>query len=56
MEKLEALKVGEVQKEKKRHFVSWKAYFSSYYFFYYSFSFAFQKMIFRAWGSTPIAF
>jgi hypothetical protein len=39
MRKLEALKVGAVQREgkkkkrKKTHFVSWKAYFPSCYFF-----------------------
>ncbi len=33
MRKLEALKVGGVQKEKKKIFVSWKAYFSFCYFF-----------------------
>jgi hypothetical protein len=45
MRKLEALKVGGVQKEEKRkqtYFVSWKAYFS-FLFFHYSFSFAFER-------------
>jgi hypothetical protein len=32
MRKLEALKVGGVQRGKKMHFVSWKACFSSCYF------------------------
>jgi hypothetical protein len=33
MRKLEALKVGGVQREEKTHFESWKACFSSCYFF-----------------------
>jgi hypothetical protein len=46
MTKLEALKVGGVQKKekkRKKRFVSWNAYFSSLYFFHYSFSFALQR-------------
>jgi hypothetical protein len=46
MRKLETLKVGGVQRGKKRketHFISWKAYFSSCYFFITPFSFALQR-------------
>jgi hypothetical protein len=46
MRKLEALKVGGVQREgkkKKTHFVSNKAYFSSCYFFITPFQFALHK-------------
>jgi hypothetical protein len=48
MKKLEALKVGGVQREGRKkktpRFVSWKAYFFFLLFFhYYSFSFALQR-------------
>jgi hypothetical protein len=52
MRKLEALKVGGVQREEKRKktcFVSWKAYFSSCYFFVCT-----SKMISRACSSNSI--
>jgi hypothetical protein len=46
MRKLQALKVGGVQREEKRKkmsFVSWKAFFFLLLFFHYSFSFALPR-------------
>jgi hypothetical protein len=57
MRKLEALKVGGVQREEKRkiiHLLGWKAYFSSCYFLLIFLCTA--KMISQATGSAPITF
>jgi hypothetical protein len=51
MRKLKALKVGGVQREKRRkkmHFVSWKAYFSSCYFFITPFPLYWKERISKA--------
>jgi len=48
MKKLEAFKVGEVQREEKRkklHFVSWKGYFFSWYSFITPFPLHFKDYI-----------
>jgi len=56
MKKIDALKVGGVQKEEKKHvlwvgkFIFLLAIFSLFLFICTS------KMISRAWGSTPITF